>query len=92
VTTTVEEPKPAASLTPASIKRGVALFDASPTVTAFPDAPPQGGREERESMEGSAVPLRERDRVRGIVIFGAIYVGALLIFAAAFDVLSVVLG
>jgi len=33
--------------------------------TPLPNPPPQGGREVRKSMEGSPLPLRERDRERG---------------------------
>jgi hypothetical protein len=87
VTTTVEEPKPAASLTPASVKRGAALFDA-PLVPP-PDLAP---RAEDERPRTAGLKVRTAGlKLKGALIFGAIYVGALLFFAAAFDVWSVVL-
>jgi hypothetical protein len=76
VTMTVEEAKPAASLTAASVKRGIT---ADLEADAIPESSFEAGGE-------------EPNKVRGALIFGVIYVGALLIFAAAFDVWSAVLG
>jgi hypothetical protein len=73
----VEEPKPAASLSASSVKRRMMTLDAE--TAAVPEPSREDGRE-------------QTDKMRGVLVFGAIYVCALLFFAAAFDVWSVVLG